>query len=687
MWIILFSLIVPFIKDGPKIDGTIEESWKIVEPFKDFTQSEPVEGNPASESTYVYILQDDENLYVAFKCFSTITKPVVEVRGWDNASGDCVTLYLDTYGDSEKAYYFRVSTAGSQGDGLLVRGGVSKDYTWNGIWFAKTRITEYGYNVEIKIPFKTIRYKKGEWGIQIERDIASIDETDYLVPVKRFEGLRISNFKKISVNPEARGRYLELYPVGMIKYSDEIKPNAGIDISYNPTSSFGMNLTFNPDYAEIEADPFTVNLSKYAKYLAEKRPFFIEGQELFKVHISSNFNIGDPPIRILYTRNIGKVIDDSTVVPIIFGIKEITRFNKIENALMYVLTGKKGEEPLSHYLGLRLRSSFSPYLRGGLTFLGKENNETSTNVFSFDISYLKDENDLVIQGSYGDSAGKGGPALYFNYSKVNNKFMMGFSGNYINKNYAINEIGFQQYKGYSLNTGFGPIFTPNKTIKYWGFAGGFGIGKEDYVENLSKGVFIFTFINLRKSNISGNISLSDTWEDTSGVEFNIIKKSGNINFHHEFNNKIHFGVWGNLNYGFNWNSFFTCYYASYGGYVEYEPIPNAEIFFKSDFVTWWDETTELKELRLKNVKANYITFYPGISYFFNTRLKFNLRTELVYEQKRNCIIQERINPILSFNISPKSWIYLVYTVTYERDEKMIKTDEGTTFKIRYLFYF
>ncbi len=687
MIILLYFFIVPFTKEAPKIDGIIEEVWEMMEPVSNFTQREPVEGAPATESTLVYFLQDEENLYVAFKCFSFKSKPVIEVRGWDNASGDCVTLYLDTYGDCDKAYFFSVSASGSQSDGLLVRGGASYDWTWNGIWFAKARITDYGYNVEMKIPFKAIRYKKGEWGIQLVREISAIDETDYFIPVRRFEGVRISNFKKIMVNPEVKGRYLEIYPVGAIKYSDNIKPNAGIDLSYNPTSSFGMNLTFNPDYAEIEADPFTINLSKYAIYLTEKRPFFIEGQELFKVHMSGNFNIGDSPIRTLYTRNIGKVIDDSTIVPIIFGIKEITKFNKFENALMYVLTGKAGNEPLSHYLGLKLKSSFSQYLSGGLTFLGKENSEVPTNVISLDLSYLKGENDLILQASYGDSSGKGGPALYFNYSRVNNKFMMGGSGSYISTNYAINEIGYQPYKGYSVNLGLGPIFTPNKTIKYWGFAGGLGLGKEDYLKNLSKGVFIFSFLNLRKSNINGSVSISDTWEDTSGVEFNFIKKGGNISIHHELNNEIHFGIWSNLTYGFNWNSYYNCYYASYGGYLEYEPVSKAEIFLDMDFVSWWDDKTDFKDLRLNNVQGNYVTFSPQISYFFNNRLKFKIRTEFVYEQTQNCIIQERINPILSYNISPKSWIYLVYTATYERDDKMIKTDEGATFKIRYLFYF
>lgn len=684
MFTLLFCFVIPNIKDSPRIDGIIEESWYKVEPFKDFTQSEPEEGKPATESTFVYVLQDEENLYVAFKCFSLNAEPVIEVRGWDNTSGDNVVLYIDTYGDCEKGYYFTVSASGTQGDGLIVRGGVGEDYTWNGIWFAKSRITDYGYNVEMKIPFKTIRYNKGEWGIQFEREIPSINETDYFVPVKRFEGLRISNFKKIYVSPEAKGRYLELYPVGMIKYSDGVKPNAGIDLSYNPTSSFGMNLTFNPDYAEIEADPFRVNLSRYAKYLSERRPFFIEGQELFKVHTSSNFNIGDSPIRIFYTRNIGKVIDDSMIVPIYFGIKEIIRLNKIENAIMYVLTGKAGSEPLSHYLGLRLRGSFSPYFTGGFTFIGKENRKTPTNVFSFDLSYLKGENDFLLQGSYGDSAGKGGPAMYFNYSKINNRFMIGASGRYISTNYAINEIGYQPYKGYSLNLALGPIFTPNKGIKYWGFAGGIGLGKEDYVDNLSKGMFLFSFVNFKRSNMSGSISMSDAWEDTSGIEFNLIRKGFNLSFHHKFNNKIHFGVWGNLNYGFNWESYYTCYYATYGGYLEYEPIPNAELFFESDFVIWWDEGTGLKDLRLKNLKGNYITFCPSLSYFFNTKVKFNIRTEIVYEKNQGWI-QKRINPVLSYNISPKSWVYLVYTVTYE--ENMVKTDEGATFKIRYLFYF
>lgn len=680
------SFVVPFVENPPKIDGILEEVWNLSPVISNFTQQEPLEGEPATESTYVYLLQDKENLYVAFKCYQGV-KPVLEIRGWDNASGDYVTIFIDTYGDGDKAYFFTVSTSGTQEDGIVVRGGVSSDYTWNGIWFAKAYLTDYGYNVEMKIPFKSIRYKNGEWGLQASRWIDKKDEWDYYIPVKRFQGLRVCDFSKIVVHPEIKGRFLEVYPVALVKYSSDLRPDMGLDISYNPAPSFGLNLTTNPDFAEVEADPFTVNLSKYAIYLQERRPFFIEGQDLFKLHMSGNFNIGGSPIRVLYTRNIGRIVDDSTKVPVLFGMKEILKIKNIENALMYVLTGEAGNEPLSHYIAFRTKTSLSQFLNCGFTYTGKENTINSTRVLTFDGSYLKGNNDILFQGSFGDSSGKRGPAFYGNYSFMNDKFMFSANGSYIDGNYAINEVGYITSKGYSFIGGFGPVFVPQNIVKYWGFALGSVFGKDFEVKNPSLGFFVFTFINMKKSNINWSFSISDHWEDTSNVDFNYKSKSGNFNIHHRFSEKLRGGFWANLNYGFNWSSYYTCYYSNYGFYANFEPLPNIHFDFDVDGVGWWEEGLKMFDLRLKNMEENYITFSPELDYYFSTRIKFGLRTQFVYENNTNSIISERINPIITYNISPKSWIYLVYTVTYDRDNKMIKTDEGSTFKIRYLFYF
>ncbi len=694
MIFLLFSITPVFVQNPPRIDGVIEPEWFKAQPITGFTQQMPDEGKPATEKTEVYLLTDNNNLYVAFVSHTNGRKPEVNIRGWDGASGDRITLYLDTFGDRRTCYFFTVAASGTQEDGISSRGGASFDGSWDGIWFASSKITDDGYTVEMKIPFKAIRYAKGKWGVQFGRVIPVKGETDYWKPVPQFPGFRISQFDTLKgINPGIKGRFLEIYPVGILKQGSGFSYDAGIDMSYNPSDIFGLNLTINPDYAQIEADPFQVNLSKYAIYLQEKRPFFLEGQEMFNIKQSHNFNIGQGPMKILYTRNIGKVVDDSLYVPIRAGAKFITKGKGFEGAGMYVNTDTIGSEPEAHYIALRGAKQIIPGFTTGLTYIGKETNIRYTRTLTADGSYVKGFNNMIFQGSYADSTGTSGIAGYFKWAYFNPKRIFQINISHIDTTYDISETGYGGAKYSTVNLFGGRMFFPKGGhLRHFGAGILYGADRGEGVKDISQGGGGMFFFNTRNNwNGSMWINVMDTYENTGSEIVHYQGNSGGFNLGSNFSGMFGVSFWGNLNYAFNYRAGHLGYYGNGGVYFVIRPTPNIGIGIPINIMPYWKETAGWKDLfNAENLEDAYITISPSIGYHFTTKVDIVLRGEGVYVKSLRRVYEYRVNPVISYNISPKSWIYLVYTKTEDYDtekDKFVITDRGSVFKIRYLFYF
>ena len=160
------NLHVARVEIPPKIDGFIEPLWARGDSVTGFVQLFPKEGEPATERTVVHVLCDDENLYVAFECYDSepgrlILRLAPRDQAFGNAGGDCVGLLLDTFGDKTMGYEFIVNAKGVQGDAYVSSGGKDEDGSWDGVWYSATRVTDFGYVVEMAIPFKSIRFKEG----------------------------------------------------------------------------------------------------------------------------------------------------------------------------------------------------------------------------------------------------------------------------------------------------------------------------------------------------------------------------------------------------------------------------------------------------------------------------------------------------------------------------------------------
>ena len=676
------------------IDGRLEKAWFVQTPITGFIQTEPNEGKPATEKTEVYLLKDKNNLYVAFKCFTNGRKPQIRVRGWDEASGDQVTVFLDPYGDRRSGYYFTVSAAGTQEDGTINRGGVSFDDSWDGVWFAKSRVTDYGYCVEMEIPFKSIRYSSTDWGVQFERRIPVKGEEDYWKPVHQIPGLRMSQFGVINgIDPGVKGRFLEIYPVGIAKYDNRFKLSGGVDVSYNPSSEFGFNLTILPDFAQIEADPFQVNLSRHALYLEERRPFFIEGQNMFKIGRGGNFNFGPPPIDILYTRNIGKIVNDSIEVPIYAGLKFTTRGNGFEGGAMYVNTGAAGSEPMAHYIALRGAKDLFPGMLMGVTYTGKEATNDYTRILTMDGNYTGKMGEMVAQLSYADSVGTRGFAGYINYKKFTSKYIWGIYARHIDSTYNINEVGYVGDKGESFGGAVASMSRPKiKSISLFSLVLGGGASKEPNVHHYSESSFYMADVNFA-NNYHADVSfgLSNSYDDTSSVDIHYTGRNISLSIMSDYSKALSGGMWSNLSYSFNYMAYHLGYQTNIGAFIKFKPVANLLISSNLSYTGYWEDSTGIVDiLNGRRVEDSYIITRPYISYHFTTKLAASLESEVVYERSMHRIYEYRLNPLIVYNFSPKSNIYLVYSLTkmYNPGEgEFMTTDKGAAFKIRYLLYF
>jgi len=407
---------------------------------------------------------------------------------------------------------------------------------------------------------------------------------------------------------------------------------------------------------------------------------------------SQKFNIGSGPIEILHTRNIGKVVDDSLFVPIRVGLKFVTKGNNFEGAGMYVNTGAKGREAEANYLALKICKQSLPGLTTGLTYIGKETTLRYVRTLTLDGSYVKDFHSSIFQGSYADSAGLRGGAGYLNWLYLNPKMLLGVDISYIGSAYHINEVGYVPMKGANASVFLGRMFPLEKgIIDYYGVGLFYGGGREWIATHMTQGMTGWFFFKTR-NNYNGNIIFlyRDVYENIGGAEIHY--KSKCINFNGGFDSSLFaFNLWCNVLYNFNYYAQHLGYQGNIGAHISLIPLSklNLRLFF--NITPYWEENFGWRHIfssqKLENL---YVTLSPFFGYHFSRNFHFDLRCEGVWIESLGKIYRYRINPVVSYNFSPKSWIYLVYTRTEDYDpmeDKFMTSDEGTVFKIRYLLYF
>jgi hypothetical protein len=296
----------------PVIDGVLDDpAWKLAPPSGSFTQKIPNDGAAPSDPTIVRVVYDDEAVYVAFDCpqHTPVARRLTRRDRWVEA--DSVQFDLGTRGDHKSAFEFYVNASGTLIDAIRFN---DTDFSsdWDENWEAQTFVTDTGWSAEFRIPLRILRFPTApvqSWDFQASRFISARQEQDDWAYFPRSVAGEVSHYGRLD---DLRGLHeqapLELRPfvlgrvrrrdsgAGIVASGTDALASAGLDVKWHPTQSLTLDAAFNPDFAQVEADQYVLNLSTVETYYPEKRPFFKEGIDRFAT-----------PFELLYTRRIGRV--------------------------------------------------------------------------------------------------------------------------------------------------------------------------------------------------------------------------------------------------------------------------------------------------------------------------------------------------------------------------------------------
>jgi len=312
----------------PVIDGRIDEaSWATATPITGLFQRDPEEGAPATERVEVRFLYDADALYVGARLFDSAPRDIIARLGRRdvNTHSDEFRVLLDSYHDRRTAFAFIVNAAGVKRDALLGDDGGYSDDLWDAVWEAATAVDSLGWTVEMRIPLSQLRFsgaRQQVWGVRLERWIQRKNELDMFPLVKKTESGVASRFADLTgLEDLPAPKRVELLPyvVGHSQYDTPDHPDnpfdhgstylggAGADLKYGVTSNLTLDATVNPDFGQVELDPAIVNLSQFEVELEEKRPFFVEGGNIFRFAGSGGgfAKLSDRP-QFFYSRRIGQ---------------------------------------------------------------------------------------------------------------------------------------------------------------------------------------------------------------------------------------------------------------------------------------------------------------------------------------------------------------------------------------------
>ena len=394
-----------------RVDGVIDEPvWQQATPVGGFVQAEPREGEPATEVTDVRVAFDGAHLYIAAVCLDSRrgSGVVTQIReDFGNSDQDTFEVVIDTFADRQNGFVFMTNRAGSRADQQITNEGRQTNSTWDAVWHVATTDTGAGWTVEMAIPFSSLRFEPGavdHWGVNFSRRIRRNNEVTYWSPVPRaytlarvslagnLEGLpALQPGRNLQVKPYLLGEAVRTATTGA---TFDAGGGVGVDIKYGVTPSLTLDGTVNPDFAQVEADELTVNLTQFSTFYPEKREFFIENAGTFYVgDAPRNFrgssggggrfsaSTGGPgretDLLLFHSRRIG--LDDEGLPVDIFGGGRLTGYaGGVELGLLTVQTQATGVLPNTNYSVVRARrgGATGSYV-GGIFMMRQSTDDTS----------------------------------------------------------------------------------------------------------------------------------------------------------------------------------------------------------------------------------------------------------------------------------------------------------------------
>jgi len=613
-----------------------------------FIQSAPWPDSAATERTAVNVFVDSTTIYILVRCDDQNSQAIDRsLTPRDVASGDRVGVYLSCTGDNETGYFYRLNAAGVQSDAIVTNDGRARDYSWDGVWYSEVQHRDDGWNALFVLPFKAMVFKPcASWRIGITRYIARKNESDWWPAIKVEQGVRLSSLAAMSkVEAGSPGLSIEVYPVSFVKYHrNALKPytaNAGVDVAWSPTQMSRLAITGNPDFAQIESDPERINVGRYESYFPEKRPFFIEGGSKFQT-----------PIMLLYTRRIGKALPDGQAVPILCAGKYQHSYRRYELSMIAAFCGEKdyidysGEqvrEEKSFYPIVRINRGLGLNSSLGAFYGAKENTAVYNRLYGIDGVWRRRDMVWNSQVAYSQTQDQpNGFAYTTNIDWQTRRFRIGVLSNQYNSRFYANGLGYVYYNGEMHRITAGPAWYHVGMLQSLYLTTAATLFKLSGDPMYTKA--IDAFIEPTTRHIGMSIGASHYWQFEMGERYQYTNYYVWLWRNGERRLTLSPGVsYNNWTYNYRRN-----YFAPNGSvsiYASYRVRTNIDLSWQGNMTVEWKPDRSLEELSWVH------------EFWYRWTISRDVHFK-VYYTPNWATHQHKANLLLSYNISPKSWLYI-----------------------------
>ena len=304
---------------APSIDGSLDDLiWASVEWGSDFIEVDPDENTEPSVQTKFKIIYDQKHLYIALKALDPEPETITNrLSRRDGFVGDRINVLIDSYHDLRTGFLFTVTAAGVRGDEFVTDNGDNVDESWNPIWSTKALIDDEGWSAEMKIPLSQLRFSGDQnqiWGLNVTRQYFKNNEfsawnripvgaAGWVSEAGKLKGLtNIKPQKQIEIQPFVVTKLDSYEAEAGNPYADgnDFNVNAGLDAKIGITNDLTLDVTINPDFGQVEADPAAINLDGFEIFNRDQRPFFVENKNIFDYRFADNRN------NLFFSRRIGR---------------------------------------------------------------------------------------------------------------------------------------------------------------------------------------------------------------------------------------------------------------------------------------------------------------------------------------------------------------------------------------------
>lgn len=687
--------------DPIKLDGKLYEStWKAALPISGFTQTFPTDTALAVNQTEVMMAFDDENLYIAAICYADRPDENYVVtslrRDFDLGQNDAFQVLINPQNDEANGFSFGVNALGAQREGLVADGGVfGIASVWDNKWFSEVSIFEDRWQVEMAIPFKTLRYKAGfeTWNINFSRNDLNINEisTWAKVPITFNTANLVYHGDLVwEESPPKPGANVSLIPYVMgganFDYTENPKTtkdlsNIGIDAKVGITPSLNLDLTVNPDFSQVEVDQQVINLDRFNVFFPERRNFFLENGDLFA-------NFGFSKIRPFFSRRIG--LSQGQSIPIYGGFRlsgNVTPKLRIGAMSMQTANddelGTLGQNYTVAAFQQRVlkRSNIAGILVNRFAFDGTDPQKGDYNtIVGMDFNIFSENNywrgKAFFHQSFSDGYEKDAFAQAFWLRYNTGKVFLEWNHEYVGENYQA-DVGFLPRHDYFRLEPIASytLFPKNRnTINNYSFRAYASIywnGDWLLTDRVVRPSFTLNFINYSSFGVyyrDLSTYLTEPFdpirEGTPLPVGNYLYRSAGITYQSDFRKPFYYT--GGIEYGSFYNG--TKLTATSSLRYRFQPWGNVSIEAELNDIRF-PEPYESAILALIGPKLD-VSLSKSI--FFSTFIQYNTQ-----------ISNLNINTRLQWRIAPMSDLFIVYTDNYSID--FGKTARAFVIKLNYWF--